>query len=91
LVLGAWGCGAFGNDPATTARSFRNALEGEFAGALSDILFAIVDWSTKRQPSPDAAILRLSTKPKRSRCFQTGTISRHLIGGSLAFSFLEGT
>lgn len=27
LVLGAWGCGAFGNDPVRTARDFRSALE----------------------------------------------------------------
>src|SRR5262249_37198943 len=31
LVLGAWGCGAFANDPARTARDFRAALETEFA------------------------------------------------------------
>ena len=31
LVLGAWGCGAFGNDPMRTARDFKTAL-GEQAG-----------------------------------------------------------
>ena len=49
LVLGAWGCGAFANDPSRTAADFRNALEGEFAGAFSDIVFAITDWSPERR------------------------------------------
>lgn len=47
LVLGAWGCGAFGNDPARTARNFREALEAEFAGSFSEIVFAITNWSNK--------------------------------------------
>jgi uncharacterized protein (TIGR02452 family) len=49
LVLGAWGCGAFGNDTVQTAKHFRNALEDEFAGRFSDIVFAISDWSTERK------------------------------------------
>lgn len=49
LVLGAWGCGAFGNDPTRTASDFRKALEGEFLGAFSDIVFAITDWSPERR------------------------------------------
>lgn len=49
LVLGAWGCGAFGNDPERTARDFRTALETEFAGSFSDVVFAIADWSPQRK------------------------------------------
>lgn len=49
LVLGAWGCGAFANDPARTARDFRAALEGQFSGAFSHVVFAIVDWSPERR------------------------------------------
>lgn len=49
LVLGAWGCGAFANDPLQTARDFRDALEGPFAGAFSRVLFAITDWSPERR------------------------------------------
>jgi uncharacterized protein (TIGR02452 family) len=48
LVLGAWGCGAFRNDPRRTAADFRRALEGEFSGAFSDVVFAITDWSSER-------------------------------------------
>lgn len=49
LVLGAWGCGAFGNDPHRTAVDFREALENDFRGAFSDIVFAITDWSPERR------------------------------------------
>jgi uncharacterized protein (TIGR02452 family) len=49
LVLGAWGCGAFGNDPRRTAIDFRQALENEFRGAFSDIVFAVTDWSVERK------------------------------------------
>lgn len=43
LVLGAWGCGAFGNDPRRTARDFRDALQGPFAGEFAEVVFAISD------------------------------------------------
>ncbi len=49
LILGAWGCGAFGNDPAATAQSFRQHLAGDFTGAFSRIVFAITDWSPERR------------------------------------------
>ena len=48
LVLGAWGCGAFRNDPHRTASDFRQALECEFSGAFSNVVFAITDWSSER-------------------------------------------
>jgi uncharacterized protein (TIGR02452 family) len=49
LVLGAWGCGAFGNDPARTARDFRDALAGPFLGAFREVVFAVADWSRERR------------------------------------------
>ena len=49
LVLGAWGCGAFGNDPVRTAEDFRTALEGPFHGAFVHVVFAIADWSAERR------------------------------------------
>jgi uncharacterized protein (TIGR02452 family) len=49
LVLGAWGCGAFVNDPARTARDFRQPLETAFAGVFVEIVFAITDWSPERR------------------------------------------
>ena len=49
LVLGAWGCGAFGNDPHTTARAFRTSLEGPYDGVFGRVTFAITDWSDDRR------------------------------------------
>jgi len=49
LILGAWGCGAFGNDPQTTALDFREAIENDYLGAFSDVVFAITDWSPERK------------------------------------------
>ena len=48
LVLGAWGCGTYHNDPARIAAIFHDALR-EQAGAFREVVFAIVDWSPQRQ------------------------------------------
>jgi uncharacterized protein (TIGR02452 family) len=45
LVLGAWGCGVFGNDPREIATLFHAALSGPYQGAFADVVFAITDWS----------------------------------------------
>ncbi|WP_407566462.1 TIGR02452 family protein [Streptomyces sp. 184] len=49
LVLGAWGCGVFRNDPAEVAAAFRTHLEpgGRFAGRFPRLVFAVWD----RQPN----------------------------------------
>ena len=49
LVLGAWGCGAFGNDPQRTALDFREALETTYRGRFSEVVFAVTDWSPERK------------------------------------------
>jgi uncharacterized protein (TIGR02452 family) len=45
LVLGAWGCGVFRNDPATVAGLFGKFLldDGPFAGAFERVEFAVLD------------------------------------------------
>lgn len=44
LVLGAWGCGAFGNPPEQIAQLFIDVLnEDEFRGRYKDIRFAIIE------------------------------------------------
>lgn len=44
LVLGAWGCGAFGNPPEHMAQLFVDVLnEEEFRGRYKDIRFAIIE------------------------------------------------
>jgi uncharacterized protein (TIGR02452 family) len=49
VVLGAWGCGAFHNDPDRAARDFREALAGPYLGAFSAVAFAVTDWSADRR------------------------------------------
>jgi uncharacterized protein (TIGR02452 family) len=49
LVLGAWGCGAFGNDGHQVAELFHRALTVDFAGAFREVTFAIVDTSPERK------------------------------------------
>jgi uncharacterized protein (TIGR02452 family) len=49
IVLGAWGCGSFGNDPSQIAKLFHRALEQNFTGAYSQVIFAIVDWSPEKR------------------------------------------
>ena len=41
LVLGAWGCGVFGNAPDQVAQAFRDALCGAYAGVFQHVHFAI--------------------------------------------------
>ncbi|MEU6366753.1 TIGR02452 family protein [Streptomyces sp. NPDC046931] len=44
LVLGAWGCGVFRNEPAQVAGAFRALLvTGRFEGAFQEVVFAVLD------------------------------------------------
>lgn len=57
LVLGAWGCGVFRNDPAVVAGVFHGLLTGggRFAGHFDEIVFAVLD---KSGTSPALAAFR---------------------------------
>ncbi|WP_328584284.1 TIGR02452 family protein [Streptomyces sp. NBC_00370] len=50
LVLGAWGCGVFQNDPAQVAGTFRALLtgDGRFAGHFDETVFAVLDRTAAR-------------------------------------------
>lgn len=48
LILGAWGCGAYGLDVSMMADIFHAALTGTFRGVFNEIVFAILDWSDDR-------------------------------------------
>jgi uncharacterized protein (TIGR02452 family) len=43
LILGAWGCGVFQNDPQMIARIFKELLDGEFANCFERVIMAIYD------------------------------------------------
>ncbi|MCX2184533.1 TIGR02452 family protein [Streptomyces sp. SKN60] len=50
LVLGAWGCGVFQNDPAEVAGAFKDLLtgDGRFARHFDEIVFGILDRTRDR-------------------------------------------
>ncbi|MEV0664938.1 TIGR02452 family protein [Actinomadura luteofluorescens] len=58
LVLGAWGCGVFRNDPAEVAEVFAEALRpgGEFADRFEHVVFAV--WDTAAGAPRHAAFER---------------------------------
>ena len=47
VVLGAWGCGVFQNNPNDIARYFREILSGEFKNQFERIIFAIFSKNQK--------------------------------------------
>jgi uncharacterized protein (TIGR02452 family) len=49
LVLGAWGCGAFRNDPNLIAALFRDALFRTHRQRFDRVVFAVVDWSPEKR------------------------------------------
>jgi uncharacterized protein (TIGR02452 family) len=52
LVLGAWGCGVFGNDPAQVAGAFMALLgSGRWVRRFCRVRFSVLD------PSPDAEVI----------------------------------
>ena len=51
LVLGAWGCGAFGNDKSRTAKDFRRALEKKTLGVLFPTFFCYHGLVTRKENS----------------------------------------
>ncbi|MFB8756864.1 TIGR02452 family protein [Streptomyces nigra] len=63
LVLGAWGCGVFQNDPARVAEAFRGLLGpgGRFGSAFERVVFGVLD------RTPDGA-----TRAAFARAFPPG-------------------
>ena len=43
LILGAFGCGVFGQAPAEVANVFKEFLRNEFNGCFKKVIFAIPD------------------------------------------------
>jgi uncharacterized protein (TIGR02452 family) len=62
LVLGAWGCGVFRNEPEVVAAAFAELLCGIWNSRFEQVLFAVYDpsptqaifWALRRHLLPDA-------------------------------------
>jgi uncharacterized protein (TIGR02452 family) len=48
LILGAWGCGVFRNEPKDVAQLFKAIIAEKYAGAFKKIVFAVFDNSEKK-------------------------------------------
>jgi len=46
IILGAWGCGVFKNDPRDVAAQFQDALSSDFDGVFRLVHFAVLDHSS---------------------------------------------
>ncbi|EMI23169.1 TIGR02452 family protein [Rhodopirellula europaea] len=53
LLLGAWGCGAFGGDPMMASRTAKSAIESD-GGDISEIVFAIPGTGRQSKANLDA-------------------------------------
>jgi uncharacterized protein (TIGR02452 family) len=49
LVLGAWGCGVFRNDPELVAETFASHLRGLWAGRFLRVVFSVLDTSASQE------------------------------------------
>jgi len=56
LVLGAWGCGVFGNDPEEVADAFAGHLRGDFSGVFREVVFAIPNGDDATRESFERAL-----------------------------------
>ncbi|GHA87496.1 TIGR02452 family protein [Streptomyces termitum] len=63
IVLGAWGCGVFRNDPAQVAGAFHALLtgEGRFAGHFDEVVFGVLD---RGRGTPTLAAFRRILDPE---------------------------
>lgn len=48
IILGAWGCGVFRNEPKDVAHLFKEIIAEKYTGALKKIVFAVFDNSEKK-------------------------------------------
>jgi len=66
IVLGDWGCGAFGNPPALVAQAFARALSGEYADTFAEVAFPVL-----RQPA--RSVFWEALQPLGASCVSLGS------------------
>ncbi len=81
IVLGAWGCGVFKNDPRDVAAQFQRAPSGDFVGVFRLVHFAVLDHSagrsllrSSRHSGADFGRTRAATEAPRKRRTVTPSI-----------------
>lgn len=95
LVLGAWGCGAFGNDPAAVAGWFRQVLVHEgFARSFDQIIFAVRDGNSgnyKAFRDELSSSTKIREVPERKRRESSGNLrKKNSGGGTVRKEFAKG-
>jgi len=60
LILGAWGCGVFNNDPENIANLFCNFIKNDFQGVFRNVIFAIPNKESKNYQLFENVIQRWS-------------------------------
>lgn len=60
VVLGAWGCGAFGNDPVKVSQIFKDVIKDKYSKTFERILFGIVD----NEKSDNYTVFKKTFAPK---------------------------
>jgi uncharacterized protein (TIGR02452 family) len=55
LILGAWGCGVFKNDPSMVAQMFADLLltKSQFWGRFKSVIFSVLDTSKQQNIFPE--------------------------------------
>jgi uncharacterized protein (TIGR02452 family) len=43
VILGAWGCGVFKNNPSTISDMFHKVINNEFKGCFKNVIFAVIN------------------------------------------------
>src|SRR5262249_32879480 len=76
LVLGAWGCGVFKNDPRTVARIVGGYLspKGLYSGCFRRVIFSVYDSSHTRE-TYGAFVEQLADRPPTSEIAQPESAS----------------
>ena len=70
LVLGAFGCGVFGNNPETVADYFYDYLTDDYAGCFENVYFAVPKYGGSGYTEPNYKAFRDACEPYGVVCLE---------------------